>query len=153
MAVKSMKTRALITERRNLVDGFLRGCKQPMTCVQVCEALGLSKSIAQAAIRALCDGGAAESCGETRTPTYNGGFNKTTLYRTTGKPYDHERATKIHVNNQKRDHYVEPEGGVIEKYIGPHHRLIRFGKKSPKGDGQSCDVAPYTGGCSLNTIY
>lgn len=139
-------------ERRNIVDAFLQ-TSGPVSCAQICAATGLNTYHTQAAIRGLCEGGAARHCGTTKTPASNGYFNKTLLYETTGQPYNHGLAASIHTKNQKLDHCAEPEGGVIERRIGPHHRLVRFGKKSYSGKGQSCEAAPYTGGCSLISIF
>lgn len=152
MAQLSSKARNAITARRNLVDECLRVCGGPVILTRVCELTGLSKYHVQAALRALCDGGAATICGSSRVQSAGGGFNKIALYQTTGKPYDYDKAAKLHASKQKTDHYKEPEGGIQEHRLGPNHRLIRFGKKSPKGDGQRGDVPPYTGGSSLNAV-
>lgn len=139
-----------IIERRQMVLDCLMRSGQ-MSCADICEALGMRMHNVRAAMRALCEGGAARKCGGIKNPTYSG-HNDTYLYAATGEAYSAAIAASTHKEQAKQDHYAEPAGRIVEKELAPGHRLIRFGRDYKTGRGQLADNR-YTAGSVLNSIY
>lgn len=147
-----ISAREPIEMRRELVLTSME-TGNPYTCADVCKITGLAMIHVRAAMRYLCDGGAVKQNGFIKTPTYNGGHNKTALYQLTGKPVNTALAALKHKQQMAHYHSVEPPGKVVGSEIPGVRggRLVRFGRDYKTGSGQTADA--WRGpGSALNRI-
>lgn len=146
MPVRTEKERAPMIERMRLVEVCLNSANRPLLVSEVGELTGLSTHHARAALRALCEGGAATSEEDAHIDRRR--------FEATGKAYDVRAAAAEHKRQAKQNHYTEPGGTVNEDKIPgvPGGRRIRFGRDYKIGQGQSTAVH-LTAGSILNAIY